>query len=84
MCFLACVLRKTLEQWQRRTGPGHTPRTILGDLGRIQSSDVVQPLANGSGRKLRVRCVVRPDPAQALLLDRLASTCLSGCASPRG
>ena len=38
---------------------------------RIQSTDVVLPLADGSRRELRLRCVVRPDKAQAMLLDRL-------------
>jgi hypothetical protein len=32
---------------------------------------VVLPLADGSRRELRLRCVVRPDKAQAMLLDRL-------------
>ncbi|MEK7330557.1 MAG: hypothetical protein AAB113_07125, partial [Candidatus Eisenbacteria bacterium] len=71
VCFLAYVLWKTLEQWQKRAGLGRSPRTILGELGRIQSSDIVLPLADGSGRELRIRCVVRPDKAQALLLERL-------------
>ena len=71
VCFLGYVLWKTLEQWQKRAGLGHSPRTILEELARIQSSDVVLPLADGSGRELRIRCVVRPDPAQALLLERL-------------
>ena len=69
VCFLAYVLWKTLEQWQQRAGLGHSPRTILEELGRIQSTDVVLPTADG--RDLRLRCVVRPDPAQARLLDRL-------------
>jgi len=64
-------LWKTLEQWQSRAGLGNSPRTILDELGRIQSADVVLPLADDSSRQLRIRCVVRPDPAQALLLDRL-------------
>ena len=38
---------------------------------RIQSTDVVLPLAEDPSRKLRIRCVVRPDKAQAMLLDRL-------------
>jgi hypothetical protein len=63
------VLWKTLEQWQQRAGLGHSPRTILEELRRIQSTDVVLPTADG--RDLRLRCVVRPDPAQAQLLDRL-------------
>jgi transposase len=71
VCFLAYVLWKTLEQWQRRAGLGNTPRTILEEIGRIQSADVVLPVANEPGRELRIRCVVRPDPAQAMLLDRL-------------
>ena len=29
------------------------------------------PLADASRRALRIRCAVRPDKAQALLLDRL-------------
>jgi len=71
VCFLAYVLSKTLEQWQSRAGLGNSPRTILEELGRIQSTDVVLPLAEEPSRKLRIRCVVRPDKAQALLLDRL-------------
>ena len=71
VCFLAYVLWKTLEQWQSRAGLGNSPRTILEELGRIQSADVVLPLADGSGREVRLRCVVRPDRIQAALLDRL-------------
>ena len=69
VCFLAYVLWKTLEQWQRRAGLGQSPRTILDELHRIQSTDVVLPTTDG--RELRLRCVVRPDAAQAALLDRL-------------
>lgn len=69
VCFLAYVLWKTLEQWQRRAGLGQSPRTILDELKRIKSTDVVLPTEDG--RELRLRCVVRPDPAQAALLDRL-------------
>jgi transposase len=71
VCFLAYVLWKTLEQWQRRAGLGNTPRTILEEIGRIQSTDVVLPVANEPTRELRIRCVVRPDKAQAMLLDRM-------------
>jgi transposase len=69
VCFLAYVLWKTLEQWQGRAGLGHSPRTILEELRRIQSTDVVVPTADG--RELRLRCVVRPDLAQARLFARL-------------
>ena len=69
VCFLAYVLWKTLEQWQHHAGLGQSPRTILDELRRIQSTDVVLPTEDG--RDLRLRCVVRPDAAQAALLDRL-------------
>ena len=69
VCFLAYVLWKTLEQWQSRAGLGHSPRTILEELRRIQSTDVILPTVDG--RELRLRCVVRPDLAQARLLARL-------------
>jgi transposase len=69
VCFLAYVLYKTLAQWQRRAGLGNSPQTILTELARIQSTDVIIPLADG--QEARLRCVVRPDEAQTLLLDRL-------------
>jgi len=71
ICFLAYALWKTLQQWQSRAGLGDSPRTILTEFSRIHAADIVLPLVNGSGRELRVRCVVRPDPAQRLLLQRL-------------
>ncbi len=71
VCFLAYVLWKTLEKWQQKAGLGNSPRTILQELGRIQSADVVLPTAQDPRRELRIRCVVRPDKNQATLLDRL-------------
>jgi transposase len=72
VCFLAFVLWKTLEMWQSRAGLGNSPRIILEELKRIQSQDVVLPIA--AHRQLRLRCVTQPDPAQAILLDRLGIT----------
>ncbi len=69
VCFLGYVLWKMLEQWQSRAGLGNSPRTILEELARVQSTDVVLPLLDG--REVRLRCVIRPDKAQALLLQRL-------------
>jgi transposase len=74
ICFLAYVLWKTLQQWQSRAGLGDSPRTILTELSRIHSADIVLPLADGSKRELRLRCVVRPDREQQLLLQRLGLT----------
>ena len=69
VCFLAFVLWKTLEMWQSRAGLGNAPRTVLEELQRIQSHDVVLPTATHG--QIRLRCVTQPDPAQAALLDRL-------------
>ncbi|MCG8421288.1 MAG: transposase [Proteobacteria bacterium] len=71
VCFLAYMLWKTLEQWQIRAGLGNSPRTILDELGTIQSTDVILPLATKPEREIRLRCVVRPDRSQAALLDHL-------------
>jgi transposase len=69
VCFLAFVLWKSLEMWQERAGLGNSPRTILEELARIQSHDVVLPTtAHG---QIRLRCVTQPDCEQAALLDRL-------------
>ncbi|MBV8107532.1 MAG: IS1634 family transposase [Hyphomicrobiales bacterium] len=69
VCFLAFVLWKSLEMWQSRAGLGNSPRTILDELARIQSHDVVLPIATHG--HIRLRCVTQPDAAQAALLDRL-------------
>jgi transposase len=69
VCFLAFVLWKSLEMWQSRAGLGNSPRTVLEELARIQSNDVVLPTA--SHGQIRLRCVTQPDAAQAALLDRL-------------
>jgi hypothetical protein len=71
VCFLAYVLWKTLEQWQKRAGLGNSPRTLLDQIGSIQSADVILPIAATPKRELRLRCVVRPDRSQATLLEHL-------------
>lgn len=71
VCFLAFVLWKSLEMWQSRAGLGNSPRTVLEELARIQSHDVVLPTATHG--QIRLRCVTQPDAAQAALLDRLGT-----------
>jgi len=71
ICFLAYALWKTLQKWQSRAGLGDSPRTILTELSRIHSADIVLPLADGSKRELRLRCVVRPEREQQLILQHL-------------
>lgn len=46
---------------------GDAPRTILEELARIQSHDVVLSTASHGA----LRCVAQPDAAQAVMLDRL-------------
>jgi transposase len=74
ICFLAYALWKTLQKWQSHAGLGDSPRTILTELSRIHSADIVLPLADGSKRELWLRCVVRPEREQQLLLQRLGLT----------
>jgi transposase len=69
VCFLAFALWKSLEMWQERAGLGNSPRTVLEELARIQSHDVVLPTA--AHGQIRLRCVTQPDATQAALLDRL-------------
>lgn len=69
VCFLAYVLWKLLEQWQSRAGLGNSPRTILEELGHIQSGDIVLPTI--TGERIRLRSVVSPEKAQKIILQRL-------------
>lgn len=84
ICFLAYVLWKTLQQWQSRAGLGDSPRTILTELSRIHCADIVLPLADGSKREIKLRCIVRPDRAQQLLLQRLGLTLPERLRPPAG
>jgi len=77
VCFLAYVLWKTLAQWMQRSGLGDAPRTLLDELAKIQSADVVLPTQGADGhpgRVVRLRCVTTPEPAQKVLLRRLGIT----------
>ena len=72
VCFLAFVLWKTLELWQQRAGLGNSPRTVLEELARIQSHDVILPTT--ARAEIRLRCITQPDAAQCVLLERLGIT----------
>lgn len=74
ICFLAYVMWKTLEQWMKQSRLGTAPRSLLEELAKIKSGDVVLPLQESSGndgRELRLRCVMEANEAQKALLDRL-------------
>jgi transposase len=84
VCFLAYVLWKTLGQWMQRSGLGEAPRTLLLELAKIKSGDVVLPVrrparpkgdqAPALQRVVRLRCVTAPNEAQKVLLHRLGLT----------
>ena len=77
VCFLAYVLWKTLAQWMQRSGLGDAPRTLLNELAKIKSGDVVLPVSKTQehpSRMVRLRCVTAPDAAQKVLLNRLGLT----------
>jgi Transposase DDE domain len=77
VCFLAYVLWKALAQWMQRSGLGDAPRTLIDELAKIKSGDVVLPTQTTDGqpaRTVRLRCVTTPDAAQKVLLQRLGVT----------
>ena len=80
--FLAYVLRKTLEGWSKRAGLGSSISTLLEEFARIDSTDVTLPTTDG--RELRLRCVVRPDQAQSILLNHLGLDLPQRLRPPRG
>jgi transposase len=69
VCFLGYALQKMLEAWCDRAGLGRSPRKVLDELAHIHSTDVTIPAADG--RTIRLRCIVRPEPAQKTLLAQL-------------
>jgi transposase len=76
ICFLAYAMWKTLAGWMRGAGLGDAPRTLIHDLAKIKSGDVVLPAKTKQGvaKTIRLRCVTEPDAAQAVLLHRLGLT----------
>ncbi len=82
VCLLAYGLWKTLGQWMHRSGLGDAPRTLLLELARIRSGDMVLPVRSPLDKPadtmaellIRLRCVTTPDEAQKVLLNRLGLT----------
>lgn len=77
VCFLAYVLWKTLAGWMRNAGLGDAPRTLIEELAKLKSGDIVLDARSprgGDQRKITLRCVTEPDEAQAVLLHRLGLT----------
>lgn len=77
VCFLAYVLWKTLAGWMRRSRLGDAPRTLVEELAKIKSGDVLlptQPKPDEPARTIRLRCVTEPDEPQKVLMTRLGLT----------
>lgn len=77
VCFLAYAMWKTLAGWMRGAGLGDAPRTVIEELAKLKSGDVVLAAKSPIGcaeRQITLRCVTEPDPAQAVLLQRLGLT----------
>jgi transposase len=76
VCFLAFAMWKTLAGWMRGSGLGDAPRSLLDELAKIKSGDVVLPICSDHGGRqtVRLRCVTEPDSEQKLLLHRLGIT----------
>jgi transposase len=69
VCFLGYVLWKALGKMCQAAGLGDCPRKVFNELSQLRMIDVVLPTRQGV--EIRRRCVERPDPHQAILLQRL-------------
>jgi transposase len=69
VCFLSYVLWKCLAQWCKRSGLGDEPSKLVEEIRKITLTDVVLPTRKGIA--IRLHCVSRPDPALAILLQKL-------------
>ncbi len=76
VCFLAYAMWKTLAGLMQAAGLGDAPRTLLYDLAKIKSGDIVLPAEtlDGVQKQIRLRQVTKPDAAQLVLLQRLGLT----------
>jgi hypothetical protein len=76
VCFLAYALWK-MGCGRRSpagcTAPASAPRTLLSELAKIKSGDIVLPAqtADGVEKTIRLRHVTEPEASQAVLLHRL-------------
>lgn len=74
VCFMAYAMWKTLAAWMNRSGLGDAPLSLLEDISKIKSGDIVLPISDtksGQSRELSLRCVTEPDKLQKLLFRRL-------------
>lgn len=76
VCFLAYAMWKTLAGWMKGAGLGDAPRTVLYELAKIKSGDIVLPAESAGGTRttVRLRHVTEPEADQKVLLHRLGLT----------
>lgn len=55
--------------WQEMADLGSSPRTVLEELARLHTVNIVLPME--TGQELRLRCVIEPEKATEILLERL-------------
>ena len=69
VCFLAYVLWKCFGLMTKRAGLGNEPRRVVELIKALTLVDVV--LETHTHLEIRLRCVTKPDPPLAVLLERL-------------
>ena len=69
VCFLAYVLWKCFGLMTKRAGLGNEPRRVVELIKALTLVDVV--LETRTHLEIRLRCVTKPDPPLAVLLERL-------------
>ncbi|MEX0671534.1 MAG: IS1634 family transposase [Pirellulales bacterium] len=73
VCFLAYAMWKTLAGWMKGAGLGDALRTLLYEIAKIKSGDIVLPAESSQGVRtsVRLRHVTEPEAEQKTLLHRL-------------
>jgi transposase len=76
VCFLAYAMWKTLAGWMQGAGLGDAPRTVIYELAKIKSGDIVLAAESTHGihANVRLRHVTEPEAEQKALLNRLGLT----------
>jgi hypothetical protein len=76
VCFLAYAMWKTLAGWMHGAGLGDAPRTVIYELAKIKSGDIVLAAESIKGIRtnVRLRHVTEPEAEQKTLLNRLGVT----------
>lgn len=69
VCFLSYVVWKCFAQMCKHAGLGSEPRKVLKEVKKLRLMDVVLPTK--AGVDIRLRCISKPEPVLAILLQKL-------------